>query len=141
MGSMKDRRSRRNEYLVLQDSTRDMCVGANQAMIADRARMTMAATDHCVLHDDAVCPDPDPSSALTNEASSIQDPGSWPNYHVAAYRGVGRHPSGSRYFWMFTPMSDEHDLLPPNPDRLLVEQSFDQVVQGSHPSPKKPYLP
>jgi hypothetical protein len=108
MGSMKDRRSRRNEYLVLQDSTRDMCVGANQAMIADRARMTMAAPNHCVLHDNAVCPDPDPSSALTNEASSIQDPGSWPNYHVAAYRGVGRHPSGRRYFWMFTPMSDQH---------------------------------
>jgi hypothetical protein len=118
MGSMKDRRSRRNEYLVLQDSARDMCVGTNQAMIADRASMAMAGPDHCVLHDDAVCPDPDSSSALTDEAGSIQDARSWPNSHVTAYCRVRSHPSRRRYFRMFTRMSDQHHLLPPGPRDL-----------------------
>jgi hypothetical protein len=113
VGSMKDGRSRSNEYLVLQCSAHDMSVGANQAMIADRARMTTAAPDHCVLHDDGVCSDADPSPALTNDAGSIHNTDPRSDDHVAAYGGVGRHPSGRGYLWMFTRVSDQPDRVPP----------------------------
>jgi hypothetical protein len=113
VGSMKDSRCGSNEYLVLQGSARDMCVGTNQAMIADRASVTTAAPDYCVLHDDAVCPDVDPSATLTDEAGSVQNAGPRSDDHVTAYCGVGCYPSGGRYLWMFTRVSDQHDRVPP----------------------------
>jgi hypothetical protein len=111
VGSMKDRRSRRNEYLVLENSAHNMRIWANQAMIPYRARMAIAGAYNCVFHDDAVSPDPDSSTALTDDAGAIQNARSWPNDHVTAYCGVRRHPGGGCYHWKFTRVSDQHDLL------------------------------
>src|SRR5229473_68229 len=113
VGSMKDGRTRCNEYLVLQGSPGDMCVGANQAMIANRASMTTAAADHCVLHDDAVCSDANPSPVLTNDAGSVKNTCPRSDDHVATHGGVGCYPSGGRYLWMFTRVRDQHDRVPP----------------------------
>ena len=107
VGSMKDGRTRCHEYLVLQGSPGNMCVGTNQGMIANRASMTTAAADHCVLHNDAVCSDADPSPALTDEAGSVQNAGPRSNDHVTAYGGVGCCPSGGCYLRMFARVSEE----------------------------------
>jgi hypothetical protein len=98
VGSMKDSRSGSNEYLVLQSSAHNMRVGANQAMIADRAGMTAAAPDHCVLHDDAVCTDADPSPTLTDEAGSVQNAGPWSDVHIAATVASGATQADSAIF-------------------------------------------
>jgi hypothetical protein len=110
---MKDSRAGSNEYLVLQSSAGNMCVGTNQAMIADGASVTTACADDRVLHDDAIGSDADLSPALTDEAGSVQNAASRSDTHVTTYGGVGCYPSRGRYRWMFTGVSDQHIRVPP----------------------------
>ena len=54
---MEDRRTRRDEHLILEARADNVCIGADQAVIADAQWMTCARPQHRVLHDDAVAAD------------------------------------------------------------------------------------
>src|SRR5262245_52114746 len=57
MSRVKDGRPSGDEYFVFDRATYYMCIGANEAVVADTQRMPGGTSEDGVLHDDALAAD------------------------------------------------------------------------------------
>jgi hypothetical protein len=83
-------------------------VRPDQAVPADAGGVALAATDHCLLHDDDLLAELDPATTLGGHHGTEQDPAFAADDHVACDDRVGRHIRRRRDLWPPSLVLDEH---------------------------------
>jgi hypothetical protein len=109
--SVEDGGTGRNKHLLFQCGSRDVRVGADQAVIANAAGMFAAASNHSILHHNALVPDADRSTGLADNPGAMQDPSSRTDLYIPANRRIRRDPGIGMNFGTNPGMLNDHVVV------------------------------
>lgn len=123
---MKDGRASGDENFVFHRATHHVCVGADQAVVADTQRMPGGTPEDGILHDDALAADVD-GPALGDDLCSIHDATARANSDVAADDGIRCDPCSGIHLGRDAVVLYEHLVFPHmhKPGNFWAEEFID----------------